>query len=158
MRPGFGFNKLQRYLLLVLVLLAFFCLVLVIPLTKIPAMPVLTKKGHIKPVVPGNVLGKGEQYPMEPPGICHVVPRLLKRVEPIYPSLARGRVEGVVLMVVMTNIYGKVVRTRIISGHPLLRKSALDAVKQWEYEPLIIKGLPKPSLFTVSINYKINKH
>jgi protein TonB len=30
----------------------------------------------------------------------------------------------------------------VISGHPLLVQAAIEAVKQWEYKPTVLKGQP----------------
>lgn len=62
---------------------------------------------------------------------------LLKRVEPNYPPLAeKAHIRGLVQLEVLIGTDGRVRETRVISGHPLLVQAALDAVKQWRYEPL----------------------
>lgn len=62
--------------------------------------------------------------------------RLVKRVDPIYPSLARQyRVEGVVRFNATIDKDGKVKNLTLISGHPLFVPPATDAVKQWEFQP-----------------------
>jgi len=40
---------------------------------------------------------------------------------------------------------------------PLLDQAAIDAVKQWVYEPLIIDGQPKGVIFTVTIDFKLRE-
>jgi TonB family protein len=56
-----------------------------------------------------------------------------------------------------TDIYGRVVNVNVLKGHPLLRKAAAHAVKQWVYEPYIINGMPKPVKFTVNIHFRLQK-
>lgn len=68
---------------------------------------------------------------------------LLSRVEPVYPALARQtRVSGVVKLRAIIAKDGSVEELQAVSGHPLLIQSALDAVKQWRYQPTLINGIP----------------
>jgi TonB family protein len=69
--------------------------------------------------------------------------KLLNRVQPAYPALARQtKVSGVVRMHVIIGKDGKVEQLEVISGHPLLVQSALDAVRQWVYSPTLLEGKP----------------
>lgn len=86
------------------------------------------------------------------------LPRLIKCVAPHYPEVARkAKVQGTVELRAVTDIYGKVVEVRVIEGHMLLRSAALQAVKQWIYEPYVINGLPKPVTFTVEVNFVLHR-
>ncbi len=82
------------------------------------------------------------------------VPKLIKQVKPEYPQEAfANRLQAVVIVEAMTDIYGRVSRARIISGHPIFHEAALAAVRQWLYEPYIVDGVPRPIYFTVSITF-----
>jgi len=82
------------------------------------------------------------------------VPRLIKQVKPEYPPEAfASRLQAVVIVEAMTDIYGRVSRARIISGHPVFHAAALAAVRQWLYDPYIVDGVPRPIYFTVSITF-----
>jgi len=82
--------------------------------------------------------------------------KLLKEVAPIYPEIARqARVEGVIILEVTTDIHGKVKKAKILTSIPLLDQAAIDAVKQWSYEPLIIKGEPKEAIFAVTVRFSL---
>ena len=35
---------------------------------------------------------------------------------------------------------GTVTQLQVISGHPLLLQAALDAVRQWTYQPTLLEG------------------
>ncbi len=84
-------------------------------------------------------------------------PKLLKMVKPVYPKVAlRAKVQGKILLEATTDIYGRVVRVKVVTGHPLLTIAAIDAVKQWVYEPAIIKKVPKPVSFIVSVNFSLD--
>ncbi|MCX6563307.1 MAG: TonB family protein [Candidatus Aminicenantes bacterium] len=84
-------------------------------------------------------------------------PRLIKQVDPVYPEIARqARVEGLVILEAETDIYGRVRNTRILRSIPLLDQAAIDAVKQWIYEPLLIEGKPRGVFFTVTVRFTLD--
>ena len=65
----------------------------------------------------------------------------LRDVPPIYPDLARqAAVQGAVRLNIVIDKQGRVANISVISGHPLLIPAALDAVKQWEYQPTLLNG------------------
>jgi periplasmic protein TonB len=69
--------------------------------------------------------------------------RLVNRVQPLYPPLARQtRISGTVKLHAIIGKNGTVEQLQVISGHPLLVQSALDAVKQWRYQPTLLNGEP----------------
>jgi TonB family protein len=83
-------------------------------------------------------------------------PRLIKQVDPVYPAIARqARVDGVVILEVETDTYGRVRNTRILRSIPLLDKAAIDAVRQWVYEPAIIDGKPRGVFFTTTVRFQL---
>ena len=63
--------------------------------------------------------------------------RRVKRMnQPQYPPMAlRMRVEGVVKLETVVNGDGRVEDVKVVSGHPLLKATASECVKQWQYEP-----------------------
>lgn len=63
-------------------------------------------------------------------------PRPLVQTAPVYSILARQTMqEGIVTIDAVIDTEGNVAEMRIISGPPLLLQAALDAVRQWKYEP-----------------------
>ena len=111
--------------------------------------------------IAANVLG-ADLYqlvgkPAEPPVLAAgdvKPPRLVRRVEPAYPELARqAHQQGIVILEATTDIYGRVVAVRILRSLPLLDQAAIDAVRQWVYEPLLINGRPRPVTFTVTVTF-----
>ncbi len=85
-------------------------------------------------------------------------PKLIKKVEPSYPAIAKqAHVEGVVILEATTDIYGRVVNTKILRSIPLLNQAAIDAVEQWVYEPMIIDGEPRGVIFTVTCTFKLDE-
>ncbi|MDD8027158.1 MAG: TonB family protein, partial [Acidobacteriota bacterium] len=85
-------------------------------------------------------------------------PRLIKEVAPIYPPAARqAGDEGVVILEAQTDIYGRVQKVKILRSIPLLNQAAIDAVRQWVYEPMTINGSPKGIIFTVTVRFDLGK-
>ena len=83
-------------------------------------------------------------------------PKLIKKVDPVYPEIARqARVEGVVILECTTDIYGRVQNIKVLRSIPLLDQAAIDAVRQWVYEPMIINGRPRGVIFTVTVTFKL---
>jgi TonB family protein len=83
--------------------------------------------------------------------------KLISKVDPIYPELAkRARVEQVVILEVLVDEGGNVSRVRVIQGHPLLDQAAVDAVKQWKYSTTLLNGQPVPVLATVTIPFTLS--
>ena len=81
-------------------------------------------------------------------------PKLVRRIEPDYPEIARqARVEGIVILEATTDVYGRVTGVRVLRSIPLLDAAAVDAVRQWVYEPLVINGRPRPVTFTVTVRF-----
>jgi protein TonB len=111
--------------------------------------------------VPANLLGAA-LYDLvgdvEPVAIRAVgesrAPKLVRRVEPDYPEIARqARVEGVIVLEATTDVYGRVTAVRVLRSIPLLDEAAVAAVRQWIYEPLMINGRPRPVTFTVTVRF-----
>ncbi|HXN24818.1 MAG TPA: energy transducer TonB [Candidatus Dormibacteraeota bacterium] len=61
--------------------------------------------------------------------------KLLHRVEPVYPPLARSlRLTGVVKLHLLIAPDGRVKSAEPIGGHPILIEAFLNAVEKWKYE------------------------
>jgi TonB family protein len=85
-------------------------------------------------------------------------PKLIKTVWPVYPEIARqAKVEGVVILEIKTDEDGRVMATRVLRSVPLLDQAAIDAVKQWVYEPKLIDGKPRKILFTETVSFKLDE-
>jgi len=85
-------------------------------------------------------------------------PKLVKSPDPVYPKEARqARVEGIVILEAKTDEGGNVVDARILRSIPVLDQAAIDAVKQWKYEPLVIDGQPRKVIFTVTVRFMLKE-
>jgi protein TonB len=66
---------------------------------------------------------------------------IITQTKPVYPPLARqSRIQGNVVLHAIIDKEGTVAQLEVISGHPLLVQSALDAVKQWRYKATQLNG------------------
>jgi protein TonB len=95
--------------------------------------------------------------PAEPVRVGGLVrePRVAKLVPPIFPKLARqARVTGTVVLEAIVTAEGKVAEIKVVSGHPLLVQAAIDCVKQWEYEPTLLNGVPTPVILTAKVHFQ----
>ena len=82
--------------------------------------------------------------------------RLLKQVLPVYPSLARAaRVQGSVVLEATIGISGKVENVTVVEGHKMLIAAAVDAVRQWQYEPAKLDDAPTPSSVRVTVVFRL---
>jgi protein TonB len=107
--------------------------------------------GIIGPIL--DLLGGPAELPVRVAGEVRQ-PRLLRRIEPVYPEIARqARVEGVVIIEATTDIYGRVANDRVLRSIPLLDEAALEAVRKWMYEPMVINGRPRGVVFTVTVRF-----
>jgi TonB family protein len=83
-------------------------------------------------------------------------PKILKKVDPVYPEEARKQgLDGDVIIEATVDEAGKVKEAKVLRGVDGLNQAALDAVKQWAYEPMMIDGKPKAVKFTVTIRFKL---
>ncbi len=84
--------------------------------------------------------------------------RLIDRVEPEYPRIAKAaRVQGVVELSAWITKEGTIERLTVVSGHPLLAKAAVDAVKQWRYKPYLLNGVPIEVETTVNVIFSLSR-
>ena len=100
----------------------------------------------------GGVIGGAGAAPPPPPkptvtrtrvGGAVQAAKLVNRVQPLYPPLARQtRISGTVRLHAIIAKNGTVEQLSVESGHPLLVQSALDAVRQWRYQPTLLNGEP----------------
>jgi len=86
-------------------------------------------------------------------------PKLIKEVLPVYPEIARvAGVEGVVILSVKTDEYGRVADTKVLRSIPLLDQAAIDAVRQWVYEPFVHEGKAQPIVFTATVRFQLKEN
>jgi protein TonB len=85
-------------------------------------------------------------------------PRKRHHVNPLYPPIAAAaRVQGTVVLEATIDENGNVVNLTVLRSVPLLDGAALEAVRQWEYEPTLLNGSPVPILMTVSVRFELGR-
>jgi periplasmic protein TonB len=81
---------------------------------------------------------------------------LIRKVQPVYPALARSaRIQGVVLLQATISKEGTIENLRVLSGHPLLTAAAIDAVRQWRYRPYVLNGVPVGVETQITVNFSL---
>jgi periplasmic protein TonB len=81
---------------------------------------------------------------------------LVRRVQPNYPPLARqARIQGTVVLHAVISKDGSIENLTLVSGHPMLAPSAIDAVKQWKYKPYLLNGEPVEVDTEVQVNFTL---
>jgi TonB family protein len=83
-------------------------------------------------------------------------PRKLKNVSPTYPERMRDAgLEAAVKVEAVIGIDGSVTNARVVSAsiHPDFAIAAIDAVRQWQFEPTLLNGKPVAVVMTVSIDF-----
>jgi protein TonB len=83
---------------------------------------------------------------------------LFHKVEPLYPSLARqAGIQGSVVIRAFISRSGAIERAELVSGHPLLSRAALDAVRQWQYRPYYLNGEPVEVETQITVNFVLQR-
>lgn len=81
---------------------------------------------------------------------------LIHKVTPIYPPLAiTAHVQGQVLLQATIGREGNIENLQVISGHPLLVKAAMDAVRQWRYRPYLLNNQPVDVETQITVNFTL---
>jgi TonB family protein len=81
-------------------------------------------------------------------------PTKIKDVKPVYPAIAQqARVSGPVTIEATIGSDGKVTDAKVVHSIALLDQAALDAVRQWEYTPTLLNGVPVPVVTTITVNF-----
>jgi protein TonB len=124
--------------------------------------------GGVEGGVPGGVVGGvvGGLPSEAPPPPARVVriggqiaqPKLIRQVKPVYPDLAvQSRVSALVILEAEVDTRGHVRTVKILRGHPLFDDAAMEAVKQWRYQPLLLNGEPTGFILTVTVNFNLQQ-
>ena len=84
--------------------------------------------------------------------------RAISRPNPVYPQLARqARIQGIVKLEAVIDESGKITDLKVISGHPLLVQAALDAVRQWRYQPTVLNNVAVQVATTIDVNFTLSQ-
>ncbi len=115
-------------------------------------------------VVGGITGGIPEPPPPPPPPPTQPVrvggnikpPQKVKHVNPVYPPIAQSaRVQGIVIIEATIGPSGAVQDAKVLRSIPLLDQAALDAVRQWQFTPTLLNGVPVPVIMTVTVQFTL---
>lgn len=80
--------------------------------------------------------------------------KLVRQIKPSYPALARqARISGAVRLEAIIGKGGAIQNLRLVSGHPLLAPAAVEAVRQWLYQPTLLNGEPTEVVTQIDVNF-----
>jgi TonB family protein len=89
-----------------------------------------------------------------PPTIV-VPPRPISVVRPKYPKEARKKkIEGPVVLRASVTLDGTLRDLTVVSGDPILADAALEAVRQWRYQPSKVNGEPVEAQHEITVTFK----
>jgi protein TonB len=118
------------------------------------------------PVTPGMPLREAAERPAaavalapaRPPRITVLrMATPIHKVEPRYPALARqARVSGTVELLGVLGTDGRIHELKVLRGHPLLVNAALEAVRQWVFEPTMLNGVAVEVAAPITVNFILN--
>jgi protein TonB len=86
--------------------------------------------------------------------------QLVKQARPQYPDdLAALGISGTVMLRAVISTTGEPINVEVINTtvHPGLAKAAVDAVKQWRYQPTLLNGQPVEVATTIDVNFELEK-
>src|SRR6266850_928124 len=82
--------------------------------------------------------------------------KLIFSVPPVYPALAKSQhVSGNVLIDALIDANGHVTTMKVVSGPSLLHQAAMDALRQWKYQPASLNGKLVPMHLAVTIQFRL---
>jgi protein TonB len=78
----------------------------------------------------------------------------VKHVTPVYPAAARdAKITGAVILEAVIGADGRIVDVQVLRSILELDQAAVDAVKQWEYVPLLVDGVPTPTTIALTVQF-----
>ncbi|MGA2326758.1 MAG: energy transducer TonB [Bryobacteraceae bacterium] len=120
--------------------------------------------GLAEPPPPPPPPPRREQKPVEKPpdpvriGGQVMMAKLVRQVTPVYPPLARqARVTGTVQLQAVIGRDGRIQDLQVVGGHPLLIAAAVEAVRQWVYQPTTLNGTPVEVLTTIDVIFTLSR-
>jgi protein TonB len=84
--------------------------------------------------------------------------KLIRQVKPEYPPLAKAaRISGVVHLIGVIGKDGTIQNLQLISGHALLARAAIEAVRQWVYRPTLLSGQAVEVIAPIDVNFTLTQ-
>lgn len=84
--------------------------------------------------------------------------RMIANPPPIYPKAAKeAGIQGKVRLQALVGTDGKIKELEVVSGPEELIQAALDAVRQWRYQPTLLNGIPVEVSTTIDVIYTLSR-
>ncbi len=84
--------------------------------------------------------------------------KLIFGPRPAYPALARAaRIQGTVRIQALIARDGSIGNLQLLSGPPLLIAVAIEAVKQWRYQPTLLNGEPVEVITEIAVTFALSQ-
>jgi periplasmic protein TonB len=81
---------------------------------------------------------------------------LISPIRPVYPAIARSAgVQGTVVVEAVISPTGAIESIQAISGPQLLRRAAVDAIREARYRPYLLNGQPTAVETTIIVNFRM---
>jgi TonB family protein len=82
--------------------------------------------------------------------------KLIFQPKPEYPPVAKmARIQGVVRLDALIGKDGTIEDLKVISGHPLLVKPAIDSVEKWRFQPTLLNGNAVEVATEIDVNFML---
>ncbi len=83
--------------------------------------------------------------------------KLIRKPQPEYPREAKkAGISGLVRMNAITGKDGTIIDLTLVSGDPLLAPAAMEAVRQWVYQPTLLDGRPVEVVTQIDVNFTLS--
>jgi protein TonB len=123
------------------------------------------------PLLPDNALDKEPPPPPAPSATPATPPPTLLRLsrgvvaakaiyqpKPDYPPLAvMAHIQGTVVLEAIIGKDGTVQNLRVVSGHPLLVQAAINAVRNWRYQPTLLSSEPVDVVTEIDVRFSLGE-
>jgi TonB family protein len=107
-----------------------------------PAAPAPTKAPAPRVVVPANVEAAS----------------IVTQTKPVYPPQARAKlIQGEVLLHAIIDKEGKISEVHVLSGDDLLAPAATEAVRHWQYKPMLVDGEAREVDTTITVTFSLKE-
>jgi len=86
--------------------------------------------------------------------------KLVRQVHPVYPAeLKQQGVTGTVMLRAVISTTGETLHPEVINTtvNPGLAQAALDAVRQWRYQPTLLNGQPVEVVTTITVTFELDQ-
>ncbi|HMF63098.1 MAG TPA: energy transducer TonB [Edaphobacter sp.] len=77
-------------------------------------------------------------------------------IRPVYPAIARAAgVQGTVVVEAVISSTGSTESLRVVSGPPMLRSAAVEAIRAARYQPYRLNGEATAVETTITVNFRM---